>query len=246
MIKLICIERENALKICAPPPWIKTIEDKLSNIDSAIPMKIATKVPLIKKILLRLLNLKPIKYENSFAIIGYIGAAGAKDTLFLELTNKDWYKLYSHKLPDFIALPLSEISRVLIYTLVGALGILVNLGVAVSAQRALLNSLKTLANPIASTLGFESSVLSNFVLHELITFKGTDLEKTAVKILERLLKYHFASITSWATQVSTATILPILFGVAFWVAQFIGILLGFVVNFILGYLYTWSRHRLRT
>jgi len=101
-----------------------------------------------------------------------------------------------------------------------------------------------IANPVASTAGFETSVLWNFTLHEKITFRGTSLNRSLKSVLIRLVKYHFVSIGSWVTQVTLATMLPILLHTPFWLAQLTGILLGFIVNFIFGYIYTWSKNRI--
>ncbi|MEM4763171.1 MAG: GtrA family protein, partial [Desulfurococcaceae archaeon] len=88
-------------------------------------------------------------------------------------------------------------------------------------------------------------VLFNFTLHEVITFRGTGLSKAIRDVFERLIKYHSASIASFLSQVSMANLIPFLFKTPVWIGQLIGIIVGFIINFILGYLYTWSRHRIK-
>ncbi|ADV64974.1 GtrA family protein [Desulfurococcus mucosus DSM 2162] len=161
--------------------------------------------------------------------------------LFMERDGGVKLKLYSQRLPRILALPLSEVNRVARFIAVGASGVAVNLAVAELSHR-LLQGNPLIANPIASTAGFEASVLWNFTLHEEWTFKDAGLSSKGR--LVRLIKYHLASIASWMSQVFFATVMPIYLGTPFWLGQAVGVLVGFTVNFILGYIYTWSWSRL--
>lgn len=226
-------------------PWVYILPEKLSDHGDPWSGLLLTRVGFFEKTILRILGFELLKYRGDLVVVGYVdqGEGGRYITL-IELNNEDWFNIYSHKLPGFIALPLSEVHRVLLYVLIGISGVFINLGTAVYVYKAIIEFTGALAYPIASTMGFETSVFSNFTLHELITFRGVKLGRDKSSVFKRLLKYHAASIASWITQVSLATILPIALGLAFWISQLTGIIMGFIVNFILGYIYTWSIHRI--
>jgi putative flippase GtrA len=243
-MNLKCINRGIKSEICILEDWLDVIQDKIDNYNFKEDSVLAVKTPLIHRIALKILRFKTLGSTRNGFIIGYAGSEDTSKTILLELTSRDYYSLYSKKLPRLIALPLSEPERTLIYVGVGASGVVVNVLAAEITYRALKEALGLIVNTIASATGFEVSVLSNFTLNETITFRNTGLEKTWRKILERFFKYHVASLASLACQVSMANILPFLFKTPFWLGQFTGVLLGFIVNFILGYIYTWSRHRI--
>lgn len=237
------------VEACSPLEWREILSSKIDNIvvSNSTCTCISTRLSLYRLLLLKLLRLRVLKSNNRIVVWGIIAGrdfSKCRENILVNLNDNDWLQLYSKKLPKLLALPLSEPLRVLIFTLIGISGIFVNL---VSAQTVytLLARYGYIANPIASTTGFETSVLWNFILHEKITFRGTGLEKHLRKMLVRLVKYHFASIGSWAAQITMATLLPLSLRTPFWLAQLVGIVLGFVVNFILGYIYTWSMHRVK-
>jgi len=241
---MVCRDLGDSLRLCAPEPWFTLLRDKLSAKDLKKPTLITTRIRWFNKLVLKVLGIRVLGYRNNLAVLGCVGGGDVDNVTMVKLSNEDWYRVYSYKLPRSLALPLSEPYRVAIYVLIGMSGIPVNLATATLAHSALIGLLGYTANPVASTAGFEASVLSNFTLHELLTFRGTGLERAFRKVLERLVKYHVASATSWLSQVLMATALPAVLKMPFWLAQLVGIIVGFIINFILGYLYTWSRHRL--
>lgn len=240
-----CVHFEDSTKVCGVEPWFSALRDKIPVERSRGPVILASRVSWFTRLVLRVLRVRALRFKGNLVVWGYIERGDVDDVVIVELSKEDLYRVYSHRLPKFIALPLSEPYRVLVYVAVGGAGIVVNLVVAVLTQQALVKSLGLVANPLASTTGFEASVLFNFTLHETVTFRGTGLEKSGHGVLSRLLKYHVASVVSWVTQVTMASTLPVLLKTPFWLAQFAGIIAGFVVNFILGYMYTWSWHRLK-
>jgi len=237
----------SGVKACSPLEWREILSSKISNIAVSNNVCIGTKLSLYRLLLLKLLRLRVLKLNSRIVVWGIIAGrdfSKCREVILVNLNNSDWLELYSKKLPRLLALPLSEPLRVLVFTLIGISGIFVNLASALIIYT-LLAKYGYIANPIASTTGFETSVLWNFILHEKITFRETGLEKRLRSVLVRLVKYHFASIGSWTAQVTMATLLPLLLKTPFWLAQLVGIILGFAVNFILGYIYTWSMHRVK-
>lgn len=165
--------------------------------------------------------------------------------LTIKLTSEEIRSICALRLPKILALILSEPERVLVYTIIGASGIFVNLLVANTVFNFFGKMLKGFSINIVSSLsGFEASVLWNFILHEKITFRDVSLEKSYRGVSKRLVKYHFASIASMMAQISLATLLPAILGAPFLLGQLTGIFVGYVINLILGYFHTWSKQRI--
>lgn len=228
------------LRVCAPKSWIELAKNIAARLGR--PVKVASKLSLYRRLLLRVLGIK-VYGQVGDSIVWAIINDGV-EVVNVELTELDWFVVYSSKLPRVIALALAEPVRVLVFALVGVSGVPVNLAASILAYT-MIRNVGVLAYPIASSIGFETSVVWNFALHESVTFRGRGMEKTLRKVLSRLIKYHIASVISYVSQVTVATILPIFLGFQFWLAQFLGIVVGFLANFILGYAYTWSMHLLR-
>ncbi|MEM4489692.1 MAG: GtrA family protein [Desulfurococcaceae archaeon] len=247
MENIKCIEIDHNPTICSAPPWIDVLKTRFKNVPKSEVAMVVARISYVNLLILRLLGIKTLGKTNNEFIIGYIGEPDNSNSrkISILLNSDDWYVLYSHKLPKFLALPLAEISRVLIYVTIGILGTLVNLATVIICYSIISKYLGLASNTIASILGFETSVLFNFTLHEVITFRGTGLSKAIRDVFERLIKYHSASIASFLSQVSMANLIPFLFKTPVWIGQLIGIIVGFIINFILGYLYTWSRHRIK-
>lgn len=221
-----------------PPATLEKLKDLGANC-------VEVDVPLPIKPIARLLGLKyPMRISAAGEERGK--CSGADSAARYVLNEEELHWVLSRKLPRVLSLFIAEYRRVLIYTLVGASGIVVNLYAALLFLynvAARLIPQEALGYFASSSFGFEASVLWNFVLHEKLTFRGTRQERGLGGILKRLAKYHVASAASYLAQVMCATFLPIALGLAFYIAQLIGILIGFTLNLILGYFYTWSRHR---
>ena len=116
------------------------------------------------------------------------------------------------------------------FALVGASGILVNEG--------LLWLLVTLFLPIylASAIAIESSILGNFTLNDIWTFK---FKKTG-KWYVRCLKYHLSVAVGGFVNYGTLLAL-VTFGLNYLIANLFGIFLGFIANYILSERVVWSK-----
>lgn len=234
-------------KICGFEPWLEVIKYKINSSQVSSTTLIYVKTSWLRRIISRILGLSVIRSEKGRDLIGYITGDGrTHGEIIIKLDSRDWFNIYAHRLPRILALPLSELERVVLYLAINTSGIFINLSTFVLVYNALYGRIyDSYLRNIASISGFEVSVVYNFALNELITFRRTGLERTLKAILGRLGRFHLASLSSWASQLLMVNILPSLLGIEPWIAQFIGILIGFILNFILGYIYTWSRHRLR-
>jgi dolichol-phosphate mannosyltransferase len=122
------------------------------------------------------------------------------------------------------------VSRPVKFAVVGAIGTGVNEGVA-----ALIMYL--LGNYTAAFVGgIEVSILSNFVLNDLWTFR----DRRSGRWYHRLLRYHAMVAPAGLTIFFVAEILARMFKVYALLALFIGILAGFIVNYTLSSRNVWK------
>jgi putative flippase GtrA len=241
-----CINR-GGIELCSPVEWSRILASKITSISVSSGVCIGTKLSLYRRFLLRVLGVKLLKQKDSTGIWAVTRGnltSECSEIQLVDLSEGEWLQLYSTKLPKILALPLAEPIRVMVFMAVGISGIFVNMFFALAAFQ-MLHVHGFIAAPVASTVGFETSILWNFTLHEKVTFRKTALDMRLKSVIIRLVKYHAASLGSWVAQVTMSTIITLLLGKPFfWIGQLVGIVLGFIVNFILGYVYTWSMHRI--
>jgi len=144
-------------------------------------------------------------------------------------------KLRVKTIIDFL-LHLLELSeyRILKFMLVGASGILVNLGVFY-----LLTYLAKLPIPISGIAALEASIINNFILNDIWTFRS----RRSGSILRRLGKFHISRLAGLAVNYIVLIVLSFI-GINPLIADLAGIVLGYVVNYILSEVYVW-RHESR-
>lgn len=136
--------------------------------------------------------------------------------------------------------------RLLLYSLVGASGIVVN-----EASFSVLQKFSPLI--IASVIAVELSILWNFLLNDVVTFR----DRRAQTFHVRMLKFHGVALLGSVVQVITTGLLiayykgeplglvqafasvPDLSYVTAAELNFPGILLGFIVRFALSYSWVW-------
>jgi putative flippase GtrA len=92
---------------------------------------------------------------------------------------------------------ISEPIRIATFLAVDCSGVPVNLFVAESSYRILVSALGPIANTIASVLGLEASVISDFILNALLTFRDNGLFRSLIYVFARLTKYHGASLAKF-------------------------------------------------
>ena len=122
------------------------------------------------------------------------------------------------------------------FAFVGALGTLVNLA-TLYLLGLLTSQLLERLFILGSAIAIESSVLFNFTLHELWTFR----DRRGGSAIRRLILYHLGVMPAILVQYLTAISLRYLLFINPFVSQFIGILMGFIVNYLICELGIWTR-----
>jgi len=116
------------------------------------------------------------------------------------------------------------------FAIVGASGVIVNEGV-------LYLTLNTGFNEaVAGIIAIEASILSNFTLNDLWTFRS----RRRGSLLWRLMKYHLSVALGAIVMYSTYLILALLIGLSPYLSMLIGILLGFITNYLLSEVIVWK------
>ena len=139
-----------------------------------------------------------------------------------------------------LSLETGEIKRMVTFATIGAVGIIVNEGMLYASYEIIgLKRLGDIGLTLAAVVGFESSVLFNFLMHDSLTFKDMVRERTIKAKLKRLFHYHNASVAGLVIQVATLLALTTV-GINYLLANFIGILLGLGVRYSFSVLKAWS------
>ena len=118
------------------------------------------------------------------------------------------------------------------FAIVGASGVLVNLGVVW-----FLSYVLSIPHFIASITGIEASLINNFVWNDLWTFK----KRRFGKRVWRLLKYHVSTAVGTLAQYIVSQITYYALLRESLTSQAIGILVGFIANYLISKKYVWSR-----
>jgi dolichol-phosphate mannosyltransferase len=118
------------------------------------------------------------------------------------------------------------------FAIVGGSGVLVNMGLFFILTRWLHFRIEW-ASPVA----IEISILSNFLLNNIWTFRKRD---TDVRYIHRLIRYHL--VTGLAGLVNYLTLLALvrLAGMPDMLANLIGIVIGMFINYFLNSRWTWK------
>ena len=117
------------------------------------------------------------------------------------------------------------------FAVVGGSGVFVNMGCFF-----LLTRYAGLDIEFASPIAIEVSILTNFSLNNLWTFKK---RKTRVPFMSRILRYHLVTGLAGIVNYFTLLLLANVFGMPDLIANLIGIILGTLINFFLNSLWTW-------
>jgi len=116
------------------------------------------------------------------------------------------------------------------FAMVGAAGTVVNLGIL-----ALLRYALGVPHAYASAAAIEASVINNFILNDVWTFKSS--KKAGA--LRRFIKFHLSSALGLLTQwIVSYVIYYVIFSQSI-IAQLVGILAGFTVNYVLSKKFVW-------
>ena len=130
-------------------------------------------------------------------------------------------KIKSKKLEEFIK-----------FAIVGGSGVVVNMGLLFILTRFLSVRLE-----IASPIAIEVSILSNFTLNNLWTFKKRN---THVPFWTRLFRYHLVTGLAGIVNYLVLLLLVNSFGLHDMLSNLIGILIGTIITYSLNSLWTWN------
>ena len=128
-----------------------------------------------------------------------------------------------------------KLEEFLKFAVVGGSGVIINMG-----GFFLLTRYAGLKLEIASPIAIEVSILSNFFLNNMWTFRKRN---TKVSFFNRLFRYHLVTGLAGLVNYGILVLLARVFGINDLFANFIGITVGWVINFSLNSLWTW---RVRT
>lgn len=116
------------------------------------------------------------------------------------------------------------------FMLVGISGIFVNEGVLW-----LLYYKAKIMLEISAAIGIESSILSNFALNSLFTFR-----KRGGNLVRKIFKYHISTIVGVIVNYVTLLLLTKLVGIEALISNLVGIILGFIFNYTLSEHFVWK------
>jgi len=128
-------------------------------------------------------------------------------------------------------LTLTPYVRVVKFGLVGLVGTVVNL-----TTLYILTYLAGIEHFISSAAAIELSIINNFTLHEVWTFR----DRRVGRWVFRLLKFHLSTSASVLTQYATSQALHYILGMESVISQFSGIVVGFVINYVLSSKVVWG------
>ncbi len=133
-----------------------------------------------------------------------------------------------------------ELKRMLKFALVGLAGVIVNEGFLYLSYEVLgLRNFSDIGLTVSAIIGFEASVVFNFLMHDRYTFRDMVNNFTIGAKLKRFLHYHNASVLGLIVQVVTLLSLTAL-GLNYLLANLIGIVLGLGIRYSYSVLKAWS------
>lgn len=126
-----------------------------------------------------------------------------------------------------------ELIRFVKFCSVGLSGVVVNEGLLW-----LLSQLAGLVLPLASIISVESSIISNFILNDLFTFRDRHSHGLQAR-LKRLLKFNLVSLVGLAINVGLLLLLTNVFGIYYLVSNLVGIAVAMMWNYLVNSWWTW-------
>lgn len=130
--------------------------------------------------------------------------------------------------------PQSSPRKVVRFTKVGLVGSVVNLGVLY-----FLKTYSPVSLVVCSLIAIEISIISNFIFHNLYTFKNTNAKKP---IAVRMFRYNAASVLTALLTVLVFHLLVSYLNIFYLSAQFIAICVSFVANYLISNRFVWGKH----
>jgi dolichol-phosphate mannosyltransferase len=142
-------------------------------------------------------------------------------------------KLYGwfSSLMQLIGIQTGKVEEFLKFAIVGGSGVFVNMGCFF-----ILTRYAGLNIEFASPIAIEISILSNFLLNNIWTFRKRN---TKVGLASRIFRYHLVTGLAGIVNYGILLLLAKVFGVHDLIANLIGIIVGTFINFFLNSLWTW-------
>jgi dolichol-phosphate mannosyltransferase len=124
-----------------------------------------------------------------------------------------------------------KLEEFLKFAVVGGSGVIVNMGCFF-----LLTRYAGLKIEYASPIAIEVSILTNFFLNNIWTFRKRN---TKVRFASRIFRYHLVTGLAGIVNYGILLLLAKVFGINDLIANLIGIIIGTFINFFLNSLWTW-------
>ena len=130
-----------------------------------------------------------------------------------------------------IGVQTEKLEEFLKFAMVGGSGVVVNMGCFF-----ILTRYAGLKIEFASPIAIEISILSNFLLNNIWTFRKRN---TKVGLASRILRYHLVTGLAGVVNYGILLLLAKVFGIHDLISNLIGIIVGTFINFFLNSLWTW-------
>lgn len=125
--------------------------------------------------------------------------------------------------------------RFIKFSVVGLTGVAVNMGFL-----ALFKEIFAIPIWLASVLAIELSILSNFALNDLWTWR----DRHHRNFFGRIWRYHLSvGLTAYGLNYPILLLLKYLVGTPYLLANFVGIALASVANFLINHFWTYGKNR---
>lgn len=122
------------------------------------------------------------------------------------------------------------------FGMVGLSGIVVNEGLLIY-----LKEFVHLALPVASVIAIELSIVSNFILNDLWTFRADRGEHVLGHWWQRVISFQVVSVGGAAINFAILNVLATWAGVDYRIANILGILVAFIWNYLVNRRVTWKK-----
>ena len=127
-----------------------------------------------------------------------------------------------------------ELLRFLKFCLVGASGVLVNMGLLW-----LLTEVAGLFYLLSAAISIETSIISNFILNDYFTFRDRR-SPTAKSFFNRLLKFNLMSLAGLGLNMGVLWLLTEVFGLYYLLSNLCGIAVATLWNYLANTWWTWK------
>ncbi len=186
---------------------------------------------IVRKSSIDIERLKPRGYKILLEILGRHSNLRISEIPYIFRNRRAGKsKISTNTLVDFLV-HIFNVSEPLKFAIVGASGVIVNLGIMWFLLY------YGLSKELSSLAGIEASIISNFILNDRFTFQAREEKKYG--FLARLMFYHLSSSVSAITTFLTMLLTTEYLGIHPVLGQFIGILLGFTANYLLSSRVIW-------